>query len=214
MFELTSVALAVTAIGLLSIIAQRRSWRRKALELYRTHAAIWQSEPRWIAVSSRNCASALVDAEVERLGFAAIGCIQDATDRDSAAPRDERVMRIFLGDGGTIWAASYEMSGHDVLEFETEFSNGFVVGTGNNELTGRLTWPAGFDVTQEPYASTMEFLLEKHRQRIRARLANASQLAYPSLHFSRRRGRVSEPATEGKARFSALDWLSQRRRVP
>jgi hypothetical protein len=30
------------------------------------------------------------------------------------------------------------MGGHNVLEFETEFSDGFVVGTGNNELAGQL----------------------------------------------------------------------------
>jgi hypothetical protein len=160
-----------------SIWSRRRSWRDRALQLYRTNAALWQSQPRWVVIDARNHvpwraeAAASVQGEIERLGFRVAGFIQDATDRGPDLPRDERVMAILLDDTGLIWAASYEVNGREVIEFESEFADGTVLGTGNNELAARLSWPEGFDIRHESATRPLPTLLAHHRDRLRVRSA-------------------------------------------
>lgn len=156
--------------------ARRLHWRQIASALYAQNTAIWQAQRPWSAVASsdpepwRAAGAEAARRELEGLGFSFAGWIQSATLPFGAIPSTQINMCVLFGDEGTIWAASYEAAGHEVVEFESEFTDGFVVSTGNNELGGRLGSPPSFDVLQRPFDSDASALATLHRERIAARL--------------------------------------------
>jgi hypothetical protein len=157
-------------------LARRLQWRQIASALYAHNVAGWQGQRAWTAVASRDpepWRAGGADAArraLEGLDFSFAGWIQNATFPLGAIHATQIGMTVFFGDEGTIWAASYEASGHEVVEFESEFADGLVLSTGNNELAGRLAWPPSFDVLQQPFDSDPSAFLTLHRERIAARL--------------------------------------------
>ena len=157
-------------------LARRSHWRQIASALYAQNLAAWQAQRPWSAVASgdpepwRAAGAEGARRELEGLGFSYVGWIQNATFPQGATQPTQIGMSVFFGDEGTIWAASYESAGHEVVEFESEFADGFVVSTGNNALAGRLGLPPSFDVLQRPFDSDASALATLHRERIAARL--------------------------------------------
>jgi hypothetical protein len=164
------------AFALALRLAHRLQWRQMAAALYAQNLAGWQAQGAWTAVASRDPepwradGAAAARRALEALGFSFAGWIQNATFPLGALQPTQIGMSVFFGDGGTIWTASYETADHEVVEFESEFADGFVVSTGNNELAGRMALPPSFDVLQQPFDSDPSELLALHRERIAARL--------------------------------------------
>jgi hypothetical protein len=162
----------VAAVGLL----RRAHWRQVASALYAQNIAGWQAQRAWTAVASRDpepwraTAAETARRALEGLGLSFAGWIQNATFPLGAIQPTQIGMSIFFGDEGTIWAASYQAADHEVVEFESEFADGSVLSTGNNELAARLALPRSFDVCQQPFDSDPSALLTLHRDRIAARL--------------------------------------------
>jgi hypothetical protein len=163
--------------------ARRWWWRRIASALYAQNAATWETSRPWAAVLSgdpepwRATAADAALQELERAGFSFVGWIQHSTFPVGSIRPTEIVMGICFGDGGTVWAASYDAEGHEVVEFESEFADGFILSTGNNELAGQLAWPPSFDVRHQSFDSGTSALATLHRERVAARLAEVPEMA-------------------------------------
>jgi len=166
-------AAAVAVVAALKL-ARRSHWRQVAAALYAQNAAVWQAQRTSIASGDpepwRSERADTARREMEGFGFSFAGWIQNETFPRGATQPTQTGMSVCLGDGGTIWAASYEAGGHEVVEFESEFADGFVVSTGNNALVGQLAWPPSFDVRQQHFESEPAALVTLHRDRIAARL--------------------------------------------
>jgi hypothetical protein len=164
------LAALVVAFAILVQLIERRRWRAAGSRLYAQHASLWDVVRPWKTVESsepepwRAPAAASARHQLETLGFSFVGHIQNPGYPGNEAP----VMAVHLGAEGRIWAACYESAGHEVIEFESAFANGRVVGTSNNEVAGRLMWPPDFDMSHQGFDTRISDLLAQHRARVEA----------------------------------------------
>ncbi|HXU82164.1 MAG TPA: hypothetical protein VN914_12250 [Polyangia bacterium] len=162
------------AVGLAVAAGRRRRWRRLGRTLLHNHQALWTRRPDWVHVEGedlepwREPVASAIAAELAALGFARIGYIEDA-----AAAGEQRLLTVFLRDGGEVHAASSEQGGRDVLEFETELEDGTVLGTINLGGTMLLASPPGIDVAVRP-GTDAPALLRAHLERLQGRLASGA----------------------------------------
>jgi hypothetical protein len=122
------------------------------------------------------------------LGFRYLGDVEDVTVANTW-PRSQAVLRVMLGDGGTVTAAVYHLRIFGVMrglqfvgplprklltiDLETELSNGQFVSTGNT-LKSDTTAPfPGISKRRFPPDTLVEVLLEHHREHLRDALASA-----------------------------------------
>jgi hypothetical protein len=59
----------------------------------------------------------------------------------------------------------------NVVDFETELSDGTFIATSNAQAAAKITLPSSIDSEHYPYGHPASLLLERHRQRLAARLA-------------------------------------------
>jgi hypothetical protein len=88
---------------------------------------------------------------------------------------EPRPLTIFIREQGDVRAASGQMAGRDTLEFESEFIDGGVVGTGDFPIETRISRPAAIDAIHVAGKSPAD-LFSKHQERVleRARSSNAA----------------------------------------
>lgn len=127
---------------------------------------------------------------LETLGFRYLGDVENVTVR-AAWPRSQAVLRVMVGDGGTVMAAMYHLRFFGSIRFlqllglmpklltidlESELSNGGFVCT-SNTMNSDTTAPfPGISKRRFPADTPVEALLEAHRIHLRDALAAAPEL--------------------------------------
>ena len=223
-----AIVMACFAIAFaVSLEHRRRSWRRIASHLYDKYAAGWANTPRWEARESDgepvlprwlDGRAAAIARELQGLGFTYVGALEMGAGVENRG--DRRAVGIFIGDGGTIWAASHHASG--VVELETELDDGRIVSTARGVVTAPTTAPPGDDVRLVADDVPIAELLADQRSRVRARLdadAGRRVLTCHTLHdvlasqsrqqdrmlaFRRAMGYLTDPELEAQARALGL----------
>jgi hypothetical protein len=125
---------------------------------------------------------------LEKLGFHYVADVEDVTVANTW-PRNQSVLRVMLGDGGTVTGAIFHLRLFGVgrglqfvgllprklltVEFETELSDGTFICT-SNTLKADTTAPfPRISKLRLPAATPAEELLERHRDHLRQALAAA-----------------------------------------
>jgi hypothetical protein len=182
---------AVVVGGLLGLAAglalqawRRWRWRRLGGALHDRHRAFWTQPVRWVAVEGddlepwREPAAAAIAAELQALGFCRAGYLE--TTHGPPAGAEQRLLTVSLAAAGDIHVASREQDGRELLELETELTDGRVLTTDNFPGPGLLAPPPAIEVLHRPGA-TAAALLHEHRQRLQDRLAPSPGVAIISM---------------------------------
>jgi hypothetical protein len=172
-------AIVVACFGIAFVVTleyRRRTWRRIATHLYDKYASVWANTPRWEVRESDgeplvprwlDGRAAAIARELQGLGFTYVGALERGTGIESVQGRS--VVGIFIGDGGTIWAASHHTS-PGIVELETELDDGCLVSTARGVVMAPTSAPPGDDVRLVAEDAPIAALLADQRSRVRARL--------------------------------------------
>jgi hypothetical protein len=172
-------AIVVACFGIAFIVTleyRRRTWRRIATHLYDRYAAGWANTPRWEVRESDgeprvprwlDGRAAAIARELQGLGFTYVGALEKGAGVEGVQGRS--VVGIFIGDDGTIWAASHHTSS-GIVELETELDDGCIVSTARGVIVASATAPPGDDVRLAAEDAPIAELIADHRSRVRARL--------------------------------------------
>jgi hypothetical protein len=172
------------ATALLVPLLRSRRWKRLARNLYNAHRITYQEAPRWEVVNEDDAEAwreerlSVIAAELGRFGFRGAGLIHNARD-DRFHGGERHALTIFIREQGDVHAASRDASGHDILELETEFTDGQVLCTADFPFGARLSDPPEIEIANRPGVSPSD-LFREHQERIRARARSSKAQIRPA----------------------------------